>query len=313
MPWQTRKAFAKFSKLVLAYTVVVIMWGAYVRATGSGAGCGDHWPLCNGELIPRNPGIERIIEFSHRLSSGLSLMLVVGLVMAARRIFSVGHPARRAAVWSLVFILGEALVGGMLVVLKLVAGNDSVLRAIVIALHLLNSFLLLFWLTKVAFLAPEDRTPTSNAARAISMARLCVLTCMAAIVATGAAGAIAALGDSLFPIASLAEGLAQDASPTAHFLIRLRVWHPIFACFSMIYIVVQSLLLPRLFKGVVVRKIAWMIGGLVFVQVLGGFVNMILLAPVWMQLFHLMMADLIWILLCIWYFSVGQRSLEVNA
>ena len=65
--------FAKYSWIVLVYNLVVILWGAYVRATGSGAGCGSHWPLCNGEVIPRAPEVETLVEFTHRLSSGLGI------------------------------------------------------------------------------------------------------------------------------------------------------------------------------------------------------------------------------------------------
>lgn len=301
-----RETFTTFAKIVLGYTVIVILWGAFVRATGSGAGCGAHWPLCNGELIPRSPDLARVIEFSHRLSSGLSLVLVLLLVVGSRRVFAVGHPVRRAAFWSFIFIIGEALVGGMLVLLKLVAGNDSVLRAVVIALHLLNSFLLLCWLARVAFLAPKDLRASMVPIRSINMTRFCVLTCMVALALTGGAGAIAALGDTLFPVKSLADGFAQDFSPAAHFLIKLRVWHPILACSTMLYIVGQTIFLSAKFPGVSSQKLGTLIFCLVIFQVFAGFMNLVLLAPVWMQLFHLLMADVIWISLCVWYFGIGQ-------
>ena len=308
-----RDAFTQFAKLVLGYTVIVILWGAFVRATGSGAGCGAHWPLCNGELIPRSPSVARIIEFSHRLSSGLSLALVLALVLQSRRVFAVGHPVRRAAIWAFVFIIGEALVGAMLVLLKLVAGNDSGLRAIVIGLHLLNSFLLLFWLTRVVFLAKTEVATSTAPARAVFISRVGILTCLIAVAITGAAGAIAALGDTLFPVTSLADGLAQDFSPAAHYLIKLRKWHPIFACSTMLYVVFQTMVLPGWFPGVVNRRLGTIVCCLVIFQVFGGFLNLILLAPVWMQLFHLLCADAIWITLSLWYFSTGQPAADEAA
>ena len=301
-----KKHFAKYSRIVLGYTVIVIMWGAYVRATGSGAGCGEHWPTCNGEIIPRAPSLARMIEFSHRLSSGLSLLLVGGLVAWSRRIYVKGHLARRAAMWSLGFILGEALVGAMLVLLQLVAGNDSVLRAVVIAIHLGNSFLLLFWLTRVVVVANQDFSPSSEMPPAAGRARFNVMLCMVALVVTGAAGAIVALGDTLFPVKSLAQGMAADFSPTAHFLIRLRVLHPVIAMSATGYILLQGFVLPRVFKGLVSRKIGFVVAGLIVLQMCGGFLNLILLAPVWMQLFHLMLADITWIALCVWYFNIGN-------
>ena len=46
----------RFAVTTVAYNLAVIVWGAFVRATGSGAGCGDHWPMCNGEALPLTPG-----------------------------------------------------------------------------------------------------------------------------------------------------------------------------------------------------------------------------------------------------------------
>jgi heme a synthase len=308
-----RDKFTQFAKLVLSYTVIVILWGAFVRATGSGAGCGAHWPLCNGEIIPHSPDMGRIIEFSHRLSSGLCLALVIALVTISRRVFAEGHLVRRAAIWALVFIIGEALVGGMLVLLKLVAGNDSGLRAIVIGLHLLNSFFLLFWLARVVYLAKNEFVAPTAPARSVLISRVCIFSCMVALAITGMAGAIAALGDTLFPVKSLADGLAQDFAPAAHYLIKLRKWHPIFACFTMLYLAIQTMALPAWFPGVVNRRLGTIVFCLVIFQVFGGFLNLILLAPVWMQLFHLLTADVIWIALCFWYFSTGQPSAKVDS
>ncbi|HEX9001707.1 MAG TPA: COX15/CtaA family protein, partial [Blastocatellia bacterium] len=80
--------FAKFAWLVVAYNLMVIVWGAYVRASKSGDGCGSHWPLCNGEVIPLAPTVKTLVEFSHRLSSGLALLLTVVLVVWAFRAFA---------------------------------------------------------------------------------------------------------------------------------------------------------------------------------------------------------------------------------
>jgi cytochrome c oxidase assembly protein subunit 15 len=301
---QSHQSFIKFAWFVLAYTVLVIAWGAFVRATGSGAGCGEHWPLCNGEVIPRDAGTARLIEFSHRLSSGLSLIFVAILVIWSRKIYAAGHKVRSAAMYSLVFILGEAAVGAMLVVLQLVAGNDSVLRAIVIALHLINTFFLLFWQTRCAYVATTGFAGVKSPD--LTRARINIMLCLAAFAVTGATGAIVALGDTLFPTTSLAAGITADFSPTAHFLIRLRIWHPVVAVMATVYIALQAIILPRLFSGRVSRTQGLLLLGLIIAQLIGGVVNLLLLAPVWMQLFHLIFADIVWIALCIWYFSVGR-------
>src|SRR5512138_1330366 len=109
------KSFARFAWCVLGYHLAVIAWGGLVRATGSGAGCGQHWPTCNGQVVPRSAAAETLVEYTHRATSGVALLLVVVLFAWARRAFPRGHPARRAAAFSMVFILTEALLGAGLV------------------------------------------------------------------------------------------------------------------------------------------------------------------------------------------------------
>src|ERR1017187_2983546 len=86
--------YRRFSQVawgVLAYNMLVVLWGAFVRATGSGAGCGNRWPLCNGVIVPHAPRIETIIEFTHRATSGLALVSVAALCLWAFRLFPRGH------------------------------------------------------------------------------------------------------------------------------------------------------------------------------------------------------------------------------
>nr|MDP9114106.1 COX15/CtaA family protein [Acidobacteriota bacterium] len=211
--------FARFAWGVLAYNVAVILWGAIVRATGSGAGCGGHWPLCNGDVLPDVSKIGTAIELTHRLMSGAALVLVVAIVLGAWKTFASGHPARRWAAWSLVFILTEALLGASLVLLGHVARNESVGRVYSLGLHLVNTFLLL------ASLALTARAAT----RKMGKFSLVLSWPLIALVLVAIAGAITALGDTLFPAHTLAEGMRDDFSSTASFLIRLRVIHPILA------------------------------------------------------------------------------------
>ena len=303
----SRHKFKTFAWWVLTYTVLVIVWGAYVRATGSGAGCGDHWPLCNGEVIPRAPSTERIVEFSHRLTSGISLVLVVALFFWSRRLYPVGHGVRFASGMSLFFIIGEALVGAALVILRLVAGNDSALRAVVIAGHLVNTFLLLFWLAKLVYVADpsvgEERLMDKRLRRIFQV-------CMAGFVITGAFGAVVALGDTLFPAQSLSQALSEELSGTAHFLVKLRIWHPLVAVAVSAFILMQCFILPSTFKSAVVAKAGFVVAGLICLQLLGGVLNWLMLAPVSMQLIHLALADITWIALCFWYFSAQHYKGE---
>src|SRR5688572_19392438 len=112
--------FRRFAIITLGYNLLVIVWGAYVRASGSGAGCGKHWPLCNGVVVPESASTATMIEYAHRITSGLALVLVVVLAIWAFRVAPRGDRLRKAAVVSLVFIVTEALVGAGLVLLELV-------------------------------------------------------------------------------------------------------------------------------------------------------------------------------------------------
>src|SRR5690348_3617167 len=95
MPQQSPRAFRLYASFTLAAVLGVILWGAYVRATGAGAGCGQHWPVCNGTVIPRAPSTQTLIEYTHRVTSGLSLLLVIGLYVWARLAHAKGHTVRR--------------------------------------------------------------------------------------------------------------------------------------------------------------------------------------------------------------------------
>jgi heme A synthase len=288
--------FASYAWLVVAANLFVIVWGAYVRASFSGDGCGSHWPLCNGEVLPVNGLAKTLVELTHRLTSGVALLLVVGLVWRARRLFPRGHRVRRGAFWSLVFILIEALIGAALVKLNLVGRNASVARAFVMSFHLVNTFVLLGVLSLTAWWATGgERVRLRGQGRvgAVFAAGL-FGTLLIAV-----SGALAALGDTLFPATSLAEGIRQDLSPAAHFLERLRGLHPLFAVGIGCYTVaaasyVNNFLRPGLPRA---KRLAGVLTTLFLVQVGAGIVNVALLAPVWLQLTHLLLADLYWIAL----------------
>lgn len=287
-------SLARSAWLILAYNLGVIAWGAYVRATGSGAGCGAHWPLCDGRIVPRSLGAETLIEYSHRLTSGLALLSVVWLLFRVRRACPDGHPARRGAAMSLVFMLAEAAVGAGLVLFELVADNASMARALFMAVHLANTFVLVAWITLTAWWLSggEDVAPSRLPGRTAAVAGL-----LGAVVIVGVSGAIAALGDTLFPSQSLSEALAADLSATSHLLIRLRILHPALAIATTVLLVIAAPLLARRSATPLAHRLATGVVALGLTQIGAGIVNVLLLAPVWMQLLHLLLADLLWILL----------------
>ncbi len=207
--------FARYAWGVLAFNLFVILWGAFVRASGSGAGCGSHWPLCNGEVIPPSPQLETIIEFTHRMTSGLSLLLVVGLLVWAFRAYPKGHPVRLGAVLAMIFIVTEALIGAVLVLFSWVAKNESIGRVISVALHQANTFLLLASLTLTAWWASGGK-PIRLKGQGIGLWALGFG--LFGVLILGVSGAVNALGDTLFPANSLAEGISQDFRANRTFL-----------------------------------------------------------------------------------------------
>jgi heme a synthase len=285
--------FRRFAFWVLGYNVAVVLWGALVRATGSGAGCGAHWPLCNGTVIPRSPAAETMIEFVHRLMSGISLALVAVLVVWAFRALPRGHAARKAAATAGAFIVMEALVGASLVLFGWVARDASSARGWVVAVHLVNTFLLLGAIALTAALAegPGSLTLRGRAPLAAALG-----LGLATMLVTGATGAVAALGDTLYPATSVLAGLSDDLGGQAPFLLRLRMVHPFAALAS-------ALVLMAIARAVLqARDRRFRVPGLGLVcllglQLLSGAVNLALLAPVWMQIVHLALADATWIAL----------------
>lgn len=286
--------FAKYCWFVLVWTILVILWGAFVRATGSGAGCGNHWPTCNGVIIPQPHQIETAIEFIHRLLSGGALLLVFAMLVWGWKLSQKGDPLRKGLVASAAFIIAESLLGASLVLFGLVTTNQSLARAIVMAFHLLNTFFLLASITLTAWWAGggkavslKDNGPSS----------WLLAICLAGVALIGMTGAITALGDTLFPAASLAHGLAQESDPNAHFLIRLRIYHPAIAIIVGSYLLLLVRYLKNRHENINSRKLGHTLIVLVLVQWMAGVANVILLAPVPLQIIHLLIADSIWIIL----------------
>lgn len=275
------KSFTRYATAVLAFNFAVILWGAYVRASGSGAGCGNHWPLCNGVFVPQLPAVATVIEFTHRAMSGIDVLAVAVLLIWAFRAFPRGHLVRLGAVLSAIFLMSEALIGAALVKLEQVARNASVGRAYSLSGHLINTLCLLACLTLTVWWA-RGGGPIRLRGRALWPAGIA----LALFVLVGISGAIAALGDTLFPAHSLAEGFRQDLDPASSIFLRLRLLHPMLAVVTAAFIAIYA-----------TWRRGWGLLALVAAQVAAGAVNLVLLAPIWMQMMHLLLADLVWIAL----------------
>ena len=297
--------FAKYAWFVLVFNLGVILWGAYVRATGSGAGCGSHWPLCNGEVIPRSDQVETLVEFTHRLSSGAAFLLVVGMLVWAWRMFLPGHRVRKAAVFSMIFMITEALVGAGLVLFELVADNTSSARALSISVHLANTFILLACISLTAWWASGGRPVKIDWGKSEVWL---LLVGFIGVLILGMSGALTALGDTLFPVDSIEEGLRQDFSAATHFLVRLRILHPTIAIAAGVYlIIIINWINSRVSQGLN-RYLGRLLISLFLIQLMAGLINVWLLAPVWMQLVHLLLSDFVWISLVLYAAELMARE-----
>jgi heme a synthase len=282
------ESFTRFAWGVLAWNLFVILWGAYVRASGSGAGCGSHWPLCNGEVVPQAPQIQTIIEFTHRITSGVALLATVVLALWSAVRFPKGHRVRKTAMLSLICLIVEALLGAGLVLLGFVGKDASPGRAVYLSLHLANTQILLAMLALTAWFSRDAAQPIGRVSKGIAGA-------LPVAILVSVTGVIAALGDTLYPAASLAEGMRQDVSATADLLVRLRVFHPVMAVLAAVYFVWVAVSVMRSKVDSLAGRIALFLVVLTLAQLGAGAINLALLAPVGMQIIHLLLANLVWL------------------
>lgn len=287
-------ALRRFAWFVLVYNVAVIVWGSAVRATSSGAGCGEHWPLCEGTLIVRHPAVATIIEFAHRASSGVDLLCVLALFIWTFAAAPRRHLARAFAVAVLVLTLNEALLGALLVLLGLTANNHSPARAFYLGLHLTNTLLLLAALALTAHFLSR-RTAMMRGSVTLRAPGL-ALTGLIAVLIVGVTGSLAALGDTLYPAHNLLAAIAQDFSSRSSWLLRIRWFHPAISLIAGAFIV---WLVFRALRSAADRALAFGVLFLLGLQYLLGVLDLALLAPTAMQMTHLLGADLLWIALVI--------------
>lgn len=284
---------ARFAWTTLCCNVVVVLWGAYVRATGSGSGCGDKWPNCGGEILGASAKAQTIIEFTHRMTSGFALLMVACLVMWCWRATRRGDWARYSAVLAAVFLLNEALLGAGLVLLGHLAHDQSTSRTFVLCLHFANTLLLLASLALTATWLHSG----SGSFRLAGKPRrvIAVVVGLGATMLIGITGSVAALGDTLFPPTSLRSAFLQDYAPGAPFVLHLRIYHPVVVFIAGTYLV--WLVSQNSKRRVLESRASIALALLLFVQIGIGMMNIVLLVPVWLQILHLLVADLFWIIL----------------
>lgn len=273
------RRLARFAWAILVYNILVILMGAVVRATGSGAGCGRSWPTCEGRIVPELTG-DTAIEFAHRGLSGVALVLVAVLVVLVLRWVPAPNQARTTSVLSAVAIVVEALIGAVIVLFEWVADDASVARAVSVPLHLVSTFFLLAVLTLTAHLL-DGGTPLRWSRH--PTARRWLTAGAVAFIVVAATGAVTALADTLFP------AFAENAVGVEHFLTDLRVVHPIVAT---VIVLIAGLALVR--RGVGGPTVS-LLSGLVGLQFVTGILLIALALPLWLRITHLALADVLWI------------------
>lgn len=297
----------RFALATLAYTLLVVLFGAVVRMTGSGSGCGEKWPHCPEPAA--GDGIARAIELSHRITSGLSFLMVVALAWAAHRWMPRGHLSRKAATTSVGLMVMEVAIGAVLVLAALVGSDDSVVRAIVMPAHLVNTSLLTGTLAVTAWGATSSRPVLRLPVDRKTWWGVVALT---SILVTSATGALTALADTLYPLSTgeVLGHISGGIRRTAHFLHQLRLLHPVVA-------IAASTIVLAAAAGSADRQqsASWRHWGraamtLVLAQLLVGFVNIWLSTPPWVQVLHLALAQGLWLVLVMLVVDTAQQNMS---
>ncbi len=303
--------FTRFAWFAVAYNLLVILWGVFLRASYSGDGCGQHWLTCQGEAIPSAPELKTVIEFSHRLTTALAGIVVLVLAGWAFKKFHRGDRVRKFAFLSLIFIIIEGAIGGGLVLTGNTAANWTPTRPFWTAGHLINTFILIAFLTLTAWSSGHThsvfRRPSTKDITLVSVG-------VAIIFFVGITGSMAALSNMLFPSETLIEGIAKDFDPDSHFLLRLRLLHPIASILSAVFLIFLADKLKRAANASAdTSRWARNLSVLILIQVAFGAATLLMLGPIIMQLGHLLLADLVWIsyvLLCANFLSKADGSGE---
>ena len=293
--------FSGAARLVTAATVLVVLLGAVVRITGSGAGCGQHWPTCNGEVVHLPRRVETWIELSHRATSGLDFLGVAALVWLAIR-QRPSRPARLATYAAMGLMLVEVALGAGLVLLNLVGSNRSVDRVVVMPAHLVTTSLLIGCLAAASYFSDEARLArvaplTDRAEKALKGALIGALLAGGLLLVVSMTGAVTALGDTVYPVQGQGalEHLRNDQAEGAHLLGKLRVLHPLLALLGVGGLWAAAGRAREASEAAGVQRLGLVlyVGGLLALGI--GTLNILLAAPGYLQVVHLGMACGLWL------------------
>ena len=299
------RRFAIYAWAVLAFNIGVVLWGAYVRATGAGAGCGNHWPLCNGEVVPRPQSVAMLVEFTHRITSGIALLAIVGSGCVGLPCFA-ARPAGANRRRALGILYPHRSSGRRCARSVSARGAGPVDCASVVDLAASHKYV-----PAVAVLALTAWWATTDESSRQLRLSWPLTAAICGLILLGISGAIAALGDTLFPASSLTAGMAQDVSSSAHLFVRLRMFHPFIAVAAVAILLFAVVRTVKARNDAATHGFGVAVGALAFVQLMLGAINVAMLAPVPMQIVHLLFADLLWIALVL--FAARAATTPVGA
>jgi protoheme IX farnesyltransferase len=304
-PVVVNRRFARYGWFLLVYMLAAIVWGVFLRATGSGDGCGAHWPLCDGVIIPPEGALLKTwIETIHRISTTLLGVLVIAQLVWAFRVFPKKHLARLGTVLTLGFTLIEGWLGMKLVTLKLVAYSEAPERIYWFGAHSVNTFCLVGVMALTAWWAGSGkRLQLRNQGPMLAL----VVLSLVAVLGLSVTGSISALGDTLYPASDHLQVKQQALLPTANTVMKARPVHPYTAVVVAMFLCLSAGLLNHLRPSPLTRRWAYGVWVMLGAQMMIGLLNIGLLAPIWMQLVHLLAAQLLWICLVL----LGAASLAV--
>ncbi|MCO5187577.1 MAG: COX15/CtaA family protein [Anaerolineae bacterium] len=291
-----QRNFARYAWAVLIFNLFVIIWGGFVSASGSGDGCGTDWPYC-GNLAATEIETSTLVEFFHRGTSGLALLSVILMLILALRRYPKGHRVRKGAAWAMFFMVTESLLGAGLVIFQWVDTNESLARAFVQPLHLINTFLLTGSIALTAWWA-SGYPPVKWRTNRLLTTKMGLF--LLGLMVLSVFGAIASLASTLFPSDTFVEGVQKDFAENVHYLIRLRIWHPVFATIVGLYLVYLYGNVNDTAPSTQGRRLSRWVMGLFWLQYMLGGLNAFLLAPIGLQLTHLLITHVMWVLAVLW-------------
>lgn len=288
---KSHSQFSRFSWALVLYTVFVIIWGAWVRISHSGDGCGNHWPLCEGSFIPTEAETKTWIEYLHRLTSGFYGIFVAVLTVWAFRLFPRKSAQRQIAITTFILMIIEAGLGAALVLKGLVGENATIFRLFVMTFHQINSLLLVGATVILAIFT--GRESFSFQWKSLFRSKWTWILFML----IPATGAWAALANTLFPSLNLTEGLLKDFATGSPWILRLRVAHPLLALSLGSFLAHHFYRESERATDPYLKSWALRVSAVFATALIFGILTLLSLSPVWMKLIHLTLAQGLWITL----------------